>query len=127
MREIAGLLPPHVPLIFFARGRNREAAALASTNATVLSLDWETPLSEVRRALGREIALQGNLDPAVLEGAPHQAADAAQAVLEDMAPYRGHIFNLGHGIRPTARIDSVAAVLESVRNFRKDQNAAAAR
>ncbi|MBU3664691.1 MAG: uroporphyrinogen decarboxylase [Chthoniobacterales bacterium] len=127
VRKIAGLLPPQVPLIFFARGRNREAAALASTGATVLSLDWETPLSQVRRALAREIALQGNLDPVALEGAPQEAADAARAVLEDMAPFPGHIFNLGHGIRPSARIESVAAVLESVKNFRKDHHAASAR
>jgi uroporphyrinogen decarboxylase len=127
VREVVKRLRPKVPVIFFARGRNRDAASLVSTGATVLSLDWETKLGEVRRALGREIALQGNLDPAVLEGAPEKAAAAAREVLADMAPYPGHIFNLGHGIRPSARLESVGAVVEAVQSFTKDNDAVAAR
>ena len=127
VREVVKRLRPKVPVIFFARGRNRDAVSLLSTGASVLSLDWETPLSEVRRTLGRDTALQGNLDPAVLEGSPEQAADAARAVLEDMAPYHGHIFNLGHGIRPSARLESVGAVVEAVQNFEKEPDAVAAR
>jgi len=126
VREVVAGTGHAVPLIFFARGRNREAAALASTGAEVLSLDWETPLSEVRRSLGRDLALQGNLDPAVLEGEPEAAAAAARRVLADMAPYHGHIFNLGHGIRPAARPECVAAVVEAVQEFRHDKHAVAA-
>lgn len=127
VRDLVKLLPSNVPVIFFARGRNRDADALASTGARVLSLDWETPLSEVRRKLARDIALQGNLDPSVLEGEPENAAAAAQSVLGDMAPYAGHIFNLGHGIRPTARIESVAAVVETVKKFHSNPDASAGR
>lgn len=123
VRDVVKLLPARVPVIFFARGRNRDAEALASTGANVLSLDWETPLSEVRRKLARDIALQGNLDPSALEASPQDAIVAARAVLQDMAPYRGHIFNLGHGIRPTARVESVAAVVETVKNFRSNPDA----
>lgn len=126
VREIVQALPPDIPVIFFARGRNRDAAALASTGARVLSLDWETPLSEVRRSLDRDLALQGNLNPEFLEGDPEAAADAARAVLADMAPWNGHIFNLGHGIRPAARVESVAAVVEAVQAFKHEDYAVAA-
>ena len=126
VREIIAELKPEVPVIFFARGRNREAAALASTGANVLSLDWATPLSEVRRVLGPGIALQGNLDPACLEEDPASAAAAARRVLDDMAGQSGHIFNLGHGIRPTARPESVGAVVETVQNYRHEQSRSAA-
>jgi uroporphyrinogen decarboxylase len=127
VRELVAATGHAVPLIFFARGRNREAAALASTGVDVLSLDWETTLGEVRRSLGRELALQGNLDPQVLEGEPRAAAEAARRVLSDMAPYRGHIFNLGHGIRPTARPECVAAVVEAVQEFRHESEPVVAR
>jgi uroporphyrinogen decarboxylase len=126
VREIVQALPADFPVIFFARGRNRDAAALASTGARVLSLDWETPLSEVRRSLDRDLALQGNLNPEFLEGDPEAAADAARAVLADMAPWSGHIFNLGHGIRPSARVESVAAVVEAVQAFQHEDYAVAA-
>jgi uroporphyrinogen decarboxylase len=126
VREIIAELKPEVPVIFFARGRNREASALASTGANVLSLDWTTPLSEVQRALGPGLALQGNLDPACLEDDPVSAAAAARRVLDDMAGQSGHIFNLGHGIRPTARPESVGAVVETVQNYRHEQSRSAA-
>ena len=125
VRDLIAELKPEVPVIFFARGRNRQSAALASTGARVLSLDWETPLSEVRRALGPEVALQGNMDPAFLEGAPAEAAAAARSVLDDMAGQSGYLFNLGHGIRPAARPESVGAVAETVQNFRHEQSRSA--
>jgi len=126
VREIVGALPEDFPVVFFARGRNSEASLLASTGARVLSLDWETSLSHVRRALGPGPALQGNLDPEFLEGDPAAAAEAARSVLADMAPWRGHIFNLGHGIRPAARVESVAAVVGEVRAFKHEDYAVAA-
>ena len=61
-----------------------------------------------------------------MEGDPTAAANAAQAVLADMAPWRGHIFNLGHGIRPAARVESVAAVVETVQAFKHEDYAVAA-
>ena len=126
VREVIAELKPEVPVVFFARGRNRQAAALASTCAKVLSLDWETPLSQVRRELGPGTALQGNMDPAFLECEPGEAAAAARRVLDDMAGQSGYIFNLGHGIRPAARPESVGAVVETVQNFRHEQSRSAA-
>lgn len=114
VRDVLADLDAGVPVILFARGRNREASAMAATGATVLSLDWETPLSEVRAALGRPVALQGNMDPAFLEGEPAAAAAEARRIVADMEKSGGHIFNLGHGIRPGARPETVAAVVEAV-------------
>lgn len=115
VRDMISGLRAKAPVIFFARGRNRDAAAMASTGASVLSLDWETPLSEVRRGLQAPVALQGNMDPSLLEGEPSAAAAAARDIVADMRPLGGHVFNLGHGIRPSARIDCVAAVIEAVK------------
>ena len=114
VRSVLAELRSAVPVILFARGRNRHAAAMASTGATVLSLDWETPLSEMRASLGRPLALQGNMDPAFLEGEPSAAAAEARRIVADMRESGGHIFNLGHGIRPSARTETVAAVVEAV-------------
>ncbi|MFM8232287.1 MAG: uroporphyrinogen decarboxylase [Chthoniobacterales bacterium] len=122
VRDLLDELKPEVPVVLFARGRNRDAAAMAATSARVLSLDWETPLSEVRRDLGPRVALQGNMDPAFLESEPAAAAAAAQRVLEDMAGQPGYIFNLGHGIRPAARPESVGAVAAAVQNFRHEHS-----
>jgi uroporphyrinogen decarboxylase len=126
VRELLADLKPTVPVILFARGRNREASALASTGVRVLSRDWETPVSEVRRTLGPAVALQGNMDPAFLEGEPSAAAAAARSVLDDMAGQSGYIFNLGHGIRPAAHPECVGAVVEAVRSSSHEQSSSAA-
>lgn len=115
VRDVLSGLRAKAPVILFARGRNRDAGAMASTGAGVLSLDWETPLSEVRRSMPSPVALQGNMDPSLLEGEARAAADAALAIVADMKPFGGHIFNLGHGIRPSAKIECVAAAVEAVK------------
>jgi uroporphyrinogen decarboxylase len=30
----------------------------------------------------------------------------------------GHIFNLGHGLTPTAKLENIAAMVETVRGYR---------
>jgi uroporphyrinogen decarboxylase len=91
--------------------------------ADVIGLDWRMSLSDARRRLGPEIALQGNLDPTILLGPPDLIRERAEAVLQDAdgdptagpGPARGHIFNLGHGILPDTPPDHVEVLVDAVR------------
>jgi len=58
--------------------------------------------------------LQGNLDPAVLLAGP-DATRAATQLLLDRIPAHGHIVNLGHGIDKSTPLESVSALVETVR------------
>lgn len=117
IQEIIAALPSHLPVILYAKGLSNRASILSKTGACVLSLDSSVKLSVVRRSLSAPIALQGNLDPEILETEPSVVVKETRAILEDMKPYHGHILNLGHGIRPTARIENVHAMVDSVVNF----------
>jgi uroporphyrinogen decarboxylase len=110
IREIIAALPPAAPVILFAKGRAHHAA-LAATGARVLSLDHSVDLASFRAA-HPGIVTQGNLDPALLEGDPAAVIAATSALLRAAGP--GHIVNLGHGLTPRARIESVAALVETV-------------
>lgn len=114
IRAVLDRLPAGAPVILYAKGKSREARALASTGVPVLGVDWELPISEVRRLAGRPLCLQGNLDPEWMTRGPEAAAEAAREVIADNAGDPGHIFNLGHGITPEARIETVAAVVDAV-------------
>jgi uroporphyrinogen decarboxylase len=114
IRDILGKLPVGAPVIVYAKGKSAQASALASTGAACLGVDWTMPLSQVRALAGRAICLQGNLDPEFMVGAPALAAQATQAILKDNAGDPGHIFNLGHGITPDAKIETMEAVLNTV-------------
>jgi uroporphyrinogen decarboxylase len=114
IRAVLERLPAGAPVILYAKGKSPQAAALAATGVPCLGVDWTMPLSHVRRLAGRPICLQGNLDPEFMVGDPGAAHAAAMEVLADNADDPGHIFNLGHGITPQARIESFQAVLDAV-------------
>jgi uroporphyrinogen decarboxylase len=112
VKEIVAALPADAPVILFAKDRAAHAEAQIGTGACVLSLDAGVNLAAFRTAYG-SIATQGNLDPALLEGEP-EAVRAATRELLRAAAGPGHIVNLGHGVTPRARIESVAALVETV-------------
>ena len=83
----------------------------------MLSVDWTVDLPAARAALPPSIAIQGNLDPVLLNLAPDIVRRETTRVLESMRGHAGHIFNLGHGILPQARLESVAALVDTVTNW----------
>lgn len=104
-----------VPRIYFALDAGHLLEALPETGAEVIGLDWRIGLAEAARRIGRRVALQGNLDPAVLLTSPETIAREAQLVLEEGREACGHIFNLGHGVLPDTPVTNVAALVDAVR------------
>jgi uroporphyrinogen decarboxylase len=90
-----------------------------ATGANVIGVDWQTPLAEARARVPAHIGLQGNLSPALIcDATPEVVARATQAVLEAMRGRPGHIFNLGHGLTPGAKLENIAALVETVQHFK---------
>jgi uroporphyrinogen decarboxylase len=90
-----------VPTIHFGTGLTEELLrALAHAGGTVIGLDWRIPLDVGWETVGRDRAVQGNLDPAVLLGPWERIEAAALDVLGRACEPTGHIFNLGHGVLP---------------------------
>lgn len=102
------------PKILFAKGSARHLESLAKSGADVLSVDWNTDLAEARRKLGRRVALQGNVDPAILLGPEAGIRQAAREAVEKTGGV-GHILNLGHGILPTTPVANAKAFVEAGR------------
>jgi uroporphyrinogen decarboxylase len=115
--RVIAKLPPDAPVIVYAKGRSRAAAAIAAAGARVFSVDHSATLREVADALPENVAVQGNLDPALMEAEPETVTRETLRLLEGMRGRKGHIVNLGHGIRPEARLDSVEAFVKTVRGF----------
>ena len=81
---------------------------------SVIGLDWRVDLAAGWAAVGHDIAVQGNLDPAVLLASPAYIRKRAQAVLEAAGGRPGHIFNLGHGILPSTPVEHVQVLAQYV-------------
>ncbi len=114
VRRIIDAMDNRVPVILFAKGMAANAAALASTGAKVLSVDWTVDLTDFADRVGPKIAVQGNLDPVVLNTEPEIVRRETDRILDSMNKRPGHIFNLGHGILPSAKLENVETLLQTV-------------
>lgn len=103
---------PAVPKILFARGSAAHLEGMAASGADVLSLDWSVDLAAARAMLGRRVALQGNVNPAVLLGPEAGIRLAARGAIEKTGGL-GHILSLGHGILPDTPVSSARAFVEA--------------
>ena len=114
IRRIVERVGARMPVIVFPRGAGTQLAAVAATGARVVGVDWTVDLTTARAAVPAGTALQGNLDPIVLNLTPELVRREARRVLDAMAGRPGHIFNLGHGITPAAKIENVEALLDEI-------------
>lgn len=103
-----------VPVIVFSKGSNTHLEALAGTGCNALGLDWTVTLQEARRRVGDRVALQGNLDPAILLCEPEVIRQQASNTLNSFGQGHGHVFNLGHGITPNVPPDHLGALVRAV-------------
>jgi uroporphyrinogen decarboxylase len=118
IRLIVAELPRDFPVILYAKGTAPHLMDQAFTGVRVLSIDWTSDLSAVRRALPANVAVQGNLDPVLLNTSPAIVRREATRLLEAMRGTSGHIFNLGHGIMPHAKIECMEALVDTVTNWK---------
>ena len=119
MRDIITNLSGKVPVIVFSLGVHDNWNSLLATGADVLGIDWQFPLSEARKIIPGKFALQGNLSPALLaESTRDLVAAETKKVLETMRDRPGHIFNLGHGVTPAAKLENIVALVETVKDFK---------
>ena len=110
-----------IPVLVFTKGGGLWLQQIADCGADVVGLDWTVNLGQARQLVGAQVALQGNLDPAILFAPPTAVAREAVAVLDSFGrPQRadggwdGHIFNLGHGINQHTPPEHVAALVQAV-------------
>jgi uroporphyrinogen decarboxylase len=107
-----------VPVIVYAKDAGHLLDGFAECAPDVLSLDPRVDGRDAVRRFGSRFALQGNLDPAALVGPPEAAGKAATDVLTAFRGAPGYVFNVGAGLTPESRPESVAAVVEAVRGWR---------
>lgn len=104
--RVFGTLAGHgVPMTHFGVGTAELLGAMSAAGATVVGVDWRTPLADAAARVETGTVLQGNLDPSVLLAGWSVVQRAARAVVDDGrravdAGAAGHIFNLGHGVLP---------------------------
>ncbi|MBK7519435.1 MAG: uroporphyrinogen decarboxylase [Gammaproteobacteria bacterium] len=106
-----------VPVILFTKGGGIWIDDIAATGCDCIGLDWTADLGAARRHTGSRVALQGNMDPAILRAPPQRIRREVAALLDSYGPGAGHVFNLGHGITPDIDPERVRALVDAVREL----------
>jgi uroporphyrinogen decarboxylase len=110
-RENAG---QRVPSIVFTKGGGLWLESIAHCGCDAVGLDWTIGLDSARARVGERVALQGNIDPAVLHAPDECIRSEVAAALAAYGPGPGHVFNLGHGISQTTPPGAVKTLVDSV-------------
>ena len=122
---IEGLIRIHqqqiVPRIVFAKSCSHAHATLAEIGCDAIGLDEHSDLGQVRAEFGHKLALQGHLAPDALYLSDEELVTAAQQVLTQFGSGSGHVFNLGHGVRPDVDPEKVRLLVDSVHQFSKNK------
>jgi len=116
-RIFAALRGTGLPLIHFGTGTGPLLPQMKDDGATVISVDWRVRLDEAWAAIGPQLGIQGNLDPAVLFAPPAYVRARVADVLARAAGRPGHIFNLGHGLHPRTPLAHVQRAVDDVREL----------
>eukprot|EP00475_Leptophrys_vorax_P020647 TRINITY_DN28315_c0_g1_i1.p1 TRINITY_DN28315_c0_g1~~TRINITY_DN28315_c0_g1_i1.p1 ORF type:complete len:418 (-),score=13.72 TRINITY_DN28315_c0_g1_i1:150-1382(-) len=114
---------PTVPVVLYANGSGGLMERMATTGADVIGVDWTIDMADARtridsavRAAGSSgrLAVQGNVDPAVLFASKDAVTDAIHRCVGKAGP-RGHILNLGHGVLVGTPEDRVKHFFDTTR------------
>jgi uroporphyrinogen decarboxylase len=106
-----------VPVIVFTKGGGLWLEQIADIGADAMGLDWTVNLGQARARVGSKVALQGNLDPAVLFADPTQIREQVTTALQSYgtpSAGHGHVFNLGHGISQFTPPEAVSVLVDTV-------------
>jgi uroporphyrinogen decarboxylase len=124
MQKIINTLPKNdVPVILFTKGGGAWIEEMSLSGCSALGLDWQTGLGDARKRVGDQVALQGNLDPAILYANPDKIRSEVFDLLKDFGSGNGHIFNLGHGIHPNIDPENVKTLVDAVHELSRPYHA----
>jgi len=113
-RRVIQRLTPGVPVIHFGTGTAGLLHLMKAAGGDVIGLDWRVEIGPTWERLGHDVAVQGNLDPAVLLAGIGEIRRGVKEILDGVAGRPGHIFNLGHGVHKETPVDHVIALVDMV-------------
>jgi uroporphyrinogen decarboxylase len=103
-----------VPVIVFTKGGGQWLERIAECGADAVGLDWTTDIGAARARIGDRVALQGNMDPTMLNATPERIREEVAGILQGYGSGTGHVFNLGHGVTPGIDPERVGAMVDAV-------------
>jgi uroporphyrinogen decarboxylase len=113
-RAAIAALTPGTPVIHFSTGTAGMLKLVREAGGGVIGVDWRIHIDEAWAAIGYDVGIQGNLDPAALLAKPKEIRSRVEEILNRAGGRPGHIFNLGHGVFPETPVENAVAMVQAV-------------
>ena len=105
---------PDTPLILYISGSAGILERMGQSGVDIVSVDWTVDMADARQRLGKEMKVQGNIDPGILFGSHQVIRDRILDTIRK-AGRGGHILNLGHGVLVGTPEDNVRVFFETAK------------
>lgn len=106
---------PNTPIIIFSKGC---ASQNLPFTPDCLAVSYNEDLGYINSKTPKSVVIQGNLDPTLLEIDNKELIKAEVERILSITRERKHVFNLGHGVNPQAKIENINYVIECIRGFK---------
>lgn len=116
-RAIEQIADKSVPVIYYMSGNSAILNLMNELGVDVIGIDWRMELDAAWEKLGKDLGIQGNLDPVVLLAKPAEIERRAKDIIRRANNRPGHIFNLGRGILPQTPVENVQVLVEAVHEY----------
>jgi uroporphyrinogen decarboxylase len=116
--QIIENVPKDLSLIVYANSTVDGLSEIVRTGTTALGVHHQASLEQARKLYPCPLVLQGNLNPEVMETHADHVVMETTKILDSMKNDPAHIMNLGHGIRPNAKIECMEALVSTVRSYK---------
>jgi len=103
-----------VPMIYFVYDGGHLLDLTRLAGSDVIGLDWRTDIETALKVLGKDVVVQGNLDPCLLFLEEERLRDRIAEIIQQGLGAKAHIFNLGHGVLPEIPPEKVRLAIEMI-------------
>ena len=106
-----------VPVIGFAKGLGAGQVDFCQrVDLDAIGVESSLPLGWISDQLIGKTVVQGNLDPVLLDAGGKGLDESVRHIVSSL-PKERHIFNLGHGVRQTTRVENIHRMIDLVREY----------
>jgi len=117
IKELIDTTSDKLPIIVYSNSSIGRLYEVSKTGCQGVGVHHNTDLFECRKRLPAPMTLQGNLPPELMETDVETVKNETLKLLQGMKGDTCHILNLGHGIRPGAKIECMETLVETTVNF----------
>ncbi len=106
----------NIPFIYFPKDIGTGIQSITPDMCDFLSIDWQTPLSEARKLVDKNIGLQGNIDPRLLYADKQTIEKNLNQYIDFGSKHYDWIINLGHGFLPDIPYDNAKFLADWIKS-----------